>query len=119
MNAANPSFMNLTTELPVAYQATGLDIDLIQKYSIAGPRYTSYPPATQFRTDLNNLNLDEELRTDNGPNAGPISLYFHLPFCESLCWYCGCNTVITTHKEEASIYLDDIEKEMALVASKS
>ena len=118
MNAANPSFMNLTTELPVAYQATGLDIDLIQKYSIAGPRYTSYPPATQFRTDLNNLNLDEELRTDNGPNAGPISLYFHLPFCESLCWYCGCNTVITTHKEEASIYLDDIEKEMALVACK-
>ena len=87
MNAANPSFMNLTTELPVAYQATGLDIDLIQKYSIAGPRYTSYPPATQFRTDLNNLNLDEELRTDNGPNAGPISLYFHLPFCESLCWF--------------------------------
>ena len=107
--------MNVITE-PVHESA--LDIDLIQKYSIAGPRYTSYPPATQFKSDLENSQLGAVMREDNGPDAGPISLYFHLPFCESLCWYCGCNTVITTQRDEAAKYLNDIEKEVALVASK-
>jgi len=107
--------MNVITE-PVHESA--LDIDLIQKYSIAGPRYTSYPPATQFKSDLENSQLEAVMREDNGPDAGPISLYFHLPFCESLCWYCGCNTVITTQRDEAAKYLNDIEKEVALVASK-
>jgi len=107
--------MNVITE-PVHESA--LDIDLIQKYSIAGPRYTSYPPATQFKSDLENSQLEAVMREDNGPDAGPISLYFHLPFCESLCWYCGCNTVITTQRDEAAKYLDDIEKEVVLVASK-
>jgi oxygen-independent coproporphyrinogen-3 oxidase len=107
--------MNVITE-PI--HESVLDIDLIQKYSIAGPRYTSYPPATQFKSDLENSQLEAVMREDNGPDAGPISLYFHLPFCESLCWYCGCNTVITTQRDEAAKYLDDIEKEVALVASK-
>ena len=84
--------------------------DLILKYNLPGPRYTSYPTALQFtnKADVPAL-LDDSEKED-----GPISLYFHLPFCESLCWFCGCNTVITTDHSKAGIYLDFIEKEIDL-----
>jgi oxygen-independent coproporphyrinogen-3 oxidase len=93
-----------------------LDLDLIRKYSIPGPRYTSYPPATKFTTELASLRLDQALEADNGPGAGPVSLYFHLPFCESRCWFCGCHTVITTRRDSAAEYLDDLAREMRLTA---
>jgi oxygen-independent coproporphyrinogen-3 oxidase len=95
-----------------------LDLDLIRKYSAAAPRYTSYPPATKFTADVAPLRLEESIAADNGPGAGPLSLYVHLPFCESLCWYCGCNTVITTRRESAAEYVDDLEREMELVAAR-
>ena len=98
--------------------APALDLDLIRKYSAAAPRYTSYPPATKFTADLASLPLDEAIAADNAPGAGPLSLYFHLPFCESLCWYCGCNTIITTQRGAATEYLDDLEREMELVAAR-
>ncbi len=94
----------------------GLDLDLIRKYSISGPRYTSYPPATQFTTDLPSLRLDEAIADDNAPGAGSLSLYFHLPFCETRCWFCGCNTVITRRRDSASEYLDDLARELRLTA---
>ena len=94
-----------------------LDLDLIRKYSISGPRYTSYPPATKFTTDLDALYLEDAIRDDNRPGAGPISLYFHLPFCETRCWFCGCNTVITRRREAAAEYLDDLEREIRLTAT--
>ncbi|MBL9215008.1 MAG: oxygen-independent coproporphyrinogen III oxidase [Opitutaceae bacterium] len=97
---------------------TDLDLALIRKYSAPAPRYTSYPPATKFTAEVPVARLEEAIAADNGPGAGPLSLYFHLPFCESLCWYCGCNTVITTRREAAGEYLDDLEREMALVASR-
>ena len=75
--------------------AAQLDLELIRKYSVAGPRYTSYPPATRFTQDVTAEQYDAQIAADNLPGAGPLSLYFHLPFCESLCWYCGCNTVVT------------------------
>jgi oxygen-independent coproporphyrinogen-3 oxidase len=93
-----------------------LDLDLIRKYSIAGPRYTSYPPATKFTDDLARLRLDEAIAADNAPGAGPLSLYFHLPFCESRCWFCGCNTIITRRRGSAAEYLDDLAREMRLTA---
>lgn len=95
-----------------------LDLALIQKYSAAAPRYTSYPPATKFTTDIPSLRIEETITADNAPGAGPLSLYFHLPFCESLCWYCGCNTVITTRREAATEYVDDLAREMRLVAGR-
>ncbi len=95
-----------------------IDLNLIRKYSIPGPRYTSYPPATQFTTDLNALQLEEAIAADNAPGAGPLSLYFHLPFCETRCWFCGCNTVITRRRDSAKEYLDDLAREMRLTASK-
>ncbi len=95
-----------------------LDLDLIRKYSIPGPRYTSYPPATQFNTEFDVLRLEEAIADDNREGSGPISLYFHLPFCETRCWFCGCNTVITARHEASGEYLVDLEKEIALIAGR-
>ncbi|MBI5766393.1 MAG: oxygen-independent coproporphyrinogen III oxidase [Verrucomicrobia bacterium] len=94
-----------------------LDLDLIRKYSVAGPRYTSYPPANHFTAETATLALDEAIAEDNRA-GGPISLYFHLPFCETRCWYCGCHTVITRRRASASEYLDDLAREMRLTAAK-
>jgi oxygen-independent coproporphyrinogen-3 oxidase len=93
-----------------------LNLDLIRKYSIPGPRYTSYPPATKFTTDLDSLALDDAIAADNR-TGGPMSLYFHLPFCESRCWFCGCNTVITRRRDSAAEYLDVLAREMRLTAA--
>ncbi|PAW67154.1 MAG: oxygen-independent coproporphyrinogen III oxidase [Opitutia bacterium Tous-C1TDCM] len=108
--------MTATTDLPTAAEI--LDLDLIRKYSVPGPRYTSYPPATKFTADLPSLRLEAAIAADNGPGAGPISLYFHLPFCETLCWYCGCNTVITRRRASAGEYLDDLAREIKLTAAR-
>lgn len=96
--------------------AATLDLDLIRKYSIPGPRYTSYPPATKFTTGLAALRLEEAIAGDNR-TGGPLSLYFHLPFCESRCWFCGCNTVITRRRASSGEYLDDLATEMRLTAA--
>lgn len=95
-----------------------LDLDLIRKYSVPGPRYTSYPPATQFTTDFGPLRLEEAIADDNRPGAGPVSLYFHLPFCETRCWFCGCNTVITARYAAAGEYLEDLTREVELIAAR-
>ncbi|MFM1851226.1 MAG: hypothetical protein RIS54_910 [Verrucomicrobiota bacterium] len=96
--------------------APALDLDLIRKHAVPGPRYTSYPPATQFTTDLAPLLLEEAILQDNVPGAGPLSLYFHLPFCETRCWFCGCNTVITRNREAADDYLGWLIREVRLTA---
>jgi oxygen-independent coproporphyrinogen-3 oxidase len=95
-----------------------LDLDLIRKYSVPGPRYTSYPPATRFTAEAGPARVDSALAADNAPNAGPISLYFHLPFCETRCWFCGCNTVITQRRAATGEYLDDLAREMLLTAQR-
>src|SRR2546423_483786 len=98
-----------------------LDLDLIRKYSIPGPRYTSYPPATKFTADLAALDLEAAIADDNRGEPGgpsPLSLYFHLPFCETRCWFCGCNTVITRRRDSAAEYLDDLEREVRLTAAR-
>lgn len=109
-----------TMILPVEHSSPRtrpLDLDLIRKYSIPGPRYTSYPPATKFTAELSSLDLDHAIAEDNQRGAGPISLYFHLPFCESRCWFCGCNTVITRRRDSAGEYLDDLVREVKLTAA--
>lgn len=88
-----------------------VDLDLIQKYNVPGPRYTSYPPATHF-TDETNREAIADAITANNTKPRDLSLYFHLPFCESLCWFCGCTTVITTDHKQSNPYLDLIEQEL-------
>lgn len=86
--------------------------ELIAKYNRPGPRYTSYPTAVHFRQDL-----DPELLLESSRNAtGPLSLYFHLPFCETLCWFCGCNTIITKDRGRVGDYRNLLETEMDLFA---
>ena len=114
---AFPVLMILRTET-ASTPANLLDLDLIRKYSIPGPRYTSYPPATQFTAELPALALDDAIADDNRAGTGPISLYFHLPFCETRCWFCGCNAVITKRRSAASEYLDDLAREVRLTAAK-
>jgi oxygen-independent coproporphyrinogen-3 oxidase len=104
-------------ETPTSGRAP-LDLDLIRKYSAAGPRYTSYPPATKFTAEFTPADVADAIREDNRPGSGPISLYFHLPFCETLCWFCGCNTVITQRRDAAREYLADLEREMRLTAER-
>src|SRR5690349_15405686 len=93
-----------------------VDLELVKKYSVPGPRYTSYPPATQFTDKIDLTNLAEKVRGMNA-DARDLSLYFHLPFCESLCWFCGCTTVITTNHKVSGKYLDYLGKEMELMRS--
>lgn len=103
---------------PLVAPADSRGLDLIRKYSVAGPRYTSYPPATQFSSSVPLEQFEAAISADNRPGAGPMSLYFHLPFCESLCWYCGCNKVITKNRDDAGLYLNDLVREVALTAAK-
>jgi len=92
-----------------------VNLDLVRKYNVAGPRYTSYPPATKFSTALTESELARLLAADNPPDRG-LSLYFHLPFCETLCWFCGCTTVITQDHNASRPYLDHLEREVARMA---
>ncbi|MEO6181809.1 MAG: oxygen-independent coproporphyrinogen III oxidase [Verrucomicrobiota bacterium] len=91
-----------------------VDLDLIKKYNVPGPRYTSYPPATQFTDKLSLYELQEKVR-ESGQSERKLSLYFHLPFCQTLCWFCGCTTVITTEQSVSSKYLEYLKKELALI----
>lgn len=88
---------------------------LIKKYNVQGPRYTSYPTAVQFQEAGNIFKLQDYLMLrNNSPRS--ISLYFHIPFCFSLCWYCGCTKVITKDTDRGNAYLDYLEKEMSQIS---
>src|SRR5207244_458682 len=91
-----------------------VDLELIRKYNVPGPRYTSYPPATQFTNEISPEVFVEKIR-ENNQSAGDLSLYFHLPFCQTLCWFCGCTTVITTDQKQSGDYLKYLEREMDLM----
>jgi oxygen-independent coproporphyrinogen-3 oxidase len=93
---------------------TEVDLALIEKHNVPGPRYTSYPPATQFSDKFSIQELLDKIR-ENNLAAGDLSLYFHLPFCRSLCWYCGCTTVITTQQSQSAKYLRYLDRELALL----
>ena len=91
-----------------------VDLDLIRKYNVPGPRYTSYPPATHFTDEVDKGALMESIRKSNETQRD-LSLYYHLPFCESLCWFCGCTTVITKDHSRSENYLNHIDREMDLM----
>ncbi len=87
--------------------------DLINRYDKPGPRYTSYPPATEFHDGIGEEDYREWARLSNEELIPkPLSLYFHIPFCSSICYYCACNKVITKRKEKAEPYLQDLYREI-------
>jgi oxygen-independent coproporphyrinogen-3 oxidase len=92
-------------------KSLNVDLDLVRKYNVAGPRYTSYPPATRFTDQFRWPELAEEI-IENNQTERDLSLYFHIPFCRSLCWYCGCTTVITQSHRKGAVYLKYLETEL-------
>lgn len=101
--------------MPPIATAHGFDLNLIRKYNVPGPRYTSYPTAPQFSEAVDRQTLLDDLRNSRHPSR-PLSLYIHLPFCETACWFCGCTKVITRDRSSADRYLDYLEKEIRLTA---
>jgi len=97
--------------------ALNVNLDLVKKYNVAGPRYTSYPPATKFTDAISRAQLEEKIFANNQSDRD-LSLYFHIPFCETLCWFCGCTTVITLNHALGKIYLDHLEREVAQMAAR-
>ena len=87
---------------------------LLRSFDAPGPRYTSYPTADRFSHDFGPVHATRALR-QRAPHAAPLSVYAHVPFCESVCYYCACNKVITKHHERAAEYLAVLESEIDLV----
>ncbi len=93
------------------------DADLLRRYDRPGPRYTSYPTAPQFSGQFSEANLlDVIKRSNEDPIPRPLSIYVHVPFCASPCFYCGCNRIITRDEKRGEKYLEDLRKEVAMVA---
>lgn len=97
-------------------QALHWNADLLKRYDLTGPRYTSYPTAPQFSDAFSEGHLRAAIDRSNQSQA-PLSLYFHLPFCDTLCFYCGCNKVVTNNKKRAQPYLEQLDREMAMQAA--
>ncbi len=112
-----------TTLDPQALDPQELD-RLLEKYNMAGPRYTSYPTAPvwqeSYDADVHARVLIEtngDFANNAASNSHPLSIYIHLPFCESRCLFCGCNVVITRQKDQAEKYLGYLFREIELAAA--
>ncbi|EKY05788.1 coproporphyrinogen dehydrogenase [Neisseria sp. oral taxon 020 str. F0370] len=93
------------------------DRNLIASLPASGPRYTSYPTADRFHKDFGENEYIETLALRSaGALNKPLSLYIHIPFCDTICYYCGCNKIITKDKTRADEYLGYLEREMELLA---
>lgn len=107
-----------TLEVTVDNSPVSVSADLLDKYNQPGPRYTSYPTAPEWDDNFGPPELREAFREANTkPHPAALSLYFHIPFCESLCLYCGCNVVINKRHEVASPYLDHFKREIDWISA--
>jgi len=89
--------------------------ELIRRYDTAGPRYTSYPTANLFHEEFDETDYrDAAARSNQGPDPKPLSLYFHIPFCDTVCFYCACNKIVTKRRERAVPYLEHLFREIAM-----
>lgn len=94
--------------------ALTVNLDLVKKYNVPAPRYTSYPTALQFRENPDETAIFRLMREDISHGQNRVSVYVHIPFCKSLCWYCGCTNVPAADEAAAECYIDCLEKEVAL-----
>jgi oxygen-independent coproporphyrinogen-3 oxidase len=94
-------------------QKIEFDESLIRRYDKAGPRYTSYPTAVQFEETFN-ADTYREIALQTNQQGGPLSLYFHLPFCDTVCYYCACNKIVTKDRSKAKPYLEHLYAEMRM-----
>ena len=92
-----------------------IDLDKLKKYDKPGPRYTSYPTAPQFHEKFTRDDLTDEIkRTNDNGNSADLSLYFHLPYCDTLCYFCGCNMIITRNRGRIGGYTEYLKREIDL-----
>ncbi|HEY0634726.1 MAG TPA: oxygen-independent coproporphyrinogen III oxidase [Gammaproteobacteria bacterium] len=89
------------------------DLELIKRYDKSGPRYTSYPTAVQFHSGFGEAEYRAWAKRSNA-SGQPLSLYFHIPFCDTVCYYCGCNKVVTKDRSRAAPYLQRLHRELEL-----
>ena len=92
-------------------------LDLLERYDKPGPRYTSYPTAVEFHEGVGEAQYRQRLAIANASPETPLSVYAHLPFCEQRCGFCGCNVIITPHRDIAATYLDYLDKEIEMLAA--
>ncbi len=85
-----------------------IDFEKFSKYSKAGPRYTSYPTALEFSDKFSYESYIKHLKANNKP----LSIYVHLPFCRSACYFCGCNVVFTSKKDKLLRYIKYLKREI-------
>ncbi|MDI9613558.1 MAG: oxygen-independent coproporphyrinogen III oxidase, partial [Acidobacteriota bacterium] len=104
-------------KLDITLEGETLDLgaELLDRYNVPGPRYTSYPTAPEWDDAFGPADYEHELGESNA-SGRPLSLYMHLPFCESLCLFCGCNVVIRKNHDDALPYLETLRREIAQVA---
>ena len=100
---------------PQTQQTPVWNEELIRRHDLAGPRYTSYPTAPQFKTDFDHSDWLAAVARSNA-SGRPLSLYFHIPFCDTVCYYCGCNKIITANKQKALPYLESLHQEIEMQA---
>lgn len=91
------------------------DPQLIKRYDKAGPRYTSYPTAVQFKEDYTAESY-RKFAAKSNLSGQALSLYFHIPFCDTVCFYCGCNKVVTKDRSKGQPYLDRVFKEIEMLS---
>ena len=91
-----------------------LDFDAYAKFSRPGPRYTSYPTALEFGRNFSLSEYENSLLSQNAQT--PLSLYFHMPFCKSACYFCGCNVIYTGKTDKMDRYIDYLEREMEILS---
>ncbi len=96
-------------------QKLTFDWELIRRYDKSGPRYTSYPTAVQFHDGFGAEQYREMVTATNSEESlRPLSLYFHIPFCDTVCFYCGCNKIATKDRTKSPPYLDRVGRELEL-----
>lgn len=91
-----------------------IDFEAFAKYSKPGPRYTSYPTALEFSDKF--VYEDYISRLKNGDKNKPLSLYFHMPFCRSACYFCGCNVIYTSKSDKLTRYVEYLQKELQILS---
>jgi coproporphyrinogen III oxidase, anaerobic (EC 1.3.99.22) len=94
-------------------QSLHFDLALINRYDKAGPRYTSYPTALELHDGFTENDYRQHIAKSNAA-GGPLSLYVHIPFCDTVCFYCACNKIVTKNRAHAQPYLDNLCKEIAM-----
>src|SRR4051794_7059171 len=104
-------------EITIQGEHVKLKPEILDKYNVHGPRYTSYPTAPEWSNEFGPGDLKKAFeQTEARPVKPTVSLYYHLPFCEHLCWFCGCNVIINRNKEAATPYVEPLKAEIARVA---